>query len=117
MPTSVTSTTPISGNARDVVSDDPALWTKQLRRPLYDPPPPPPVERTLPPLEVTLLGTILEPGNSKAMISSRGNTVEYKRVGDLLGPPESPAELLEILGDSIVLRRENETMTLRRKDR
>lgn len=96
---------------------DPGVWSKQLRRPLYDPPPPPPPKKKPPPpLGVSLLGTILEPGNSRAIISSAGGKVEYKRVGDSIGPTDSPAEIIEILGDSVVVRRGDESTTLRRKE-
>ena len=98
---------------RIATDEDASVWNKRLRRPLYDPPPPKPVKRTPPPLRVALMGTIVEPGNSMAIVSTRGGAVEYKRVGDSVGPEANPAELVEILGDAIVVRRDDETLTLR----
>lgn len=92
------------------------LWGKPLRRPLYDPPPPPPPpKKKLPPLKVELMATIVEPGNSMAIVSLPDGITEYKTIGDTLGPKESPAELIKILADSIVLKREDQEVTLRLK--
>src|SRR5262245_61000951 len=66
---------------------DDALWTKRLRRPLFDPPPPVVQKKELPPLRVALLGTIIEPGNSMAIVAGPDGNMEYKRLGDRVGPP------------------------------
>jgi hypothetical protein len=89
------------------------VWTKRLRRPLYDPPAPQVVEQPLAPLQVALKGTILEPGNSMAIIASPDGTIDYKRVGDPLGPAAGRAHVKEILSDSVVVERENKTETLK----
>ena len=89
------------------------LWLKRLRRPLYDPPPPPPPpQQRPPPLRIELLGTIIEPDNSMAMVSSAGS-VAYVRVGDRVGPAESQAEIIKIQRDAILLERGEERITLR----
>lgn len=85
----------------------------QLRRPLYDPPPPAPEVRQLPPLQVELLGTILEGENSMAILRSEPGKVEYRRQGDATGPVDSPATVVEIQGDAVVLNRGEERITLR----
>ena len=86
---------------------------RPLRQSLYDPPPPVPEVKQLPPLQVELLGTILEPENSMAIVRSQEGSVQYKRVGETIGPMDSPASVREILTDSIVVEREKERLTLK----
>lgn len=82
-----------------------------LRRPLYDPPPPKPEVRRPPPFVVELLGTIIEPDNSLAIIrTERG--VEYKRAGDQIGPPESPGRIVEIHANAVTVERSEERITV-----
>jgi hypothetical protein len=104
-----------SGRPEPTREDFAKLWQRPLRRPLYDPPPPKPVVRALPPLQVEVLGTIIEGQNSMAMVRSERGNVEYKRVGDTLGPTDSPASVLEIGSDAIVVERGEERVTLRVK--
>jgi hypothetical protein len=89
------------------------LCAVQLRRPLYDPPPPAPEVRQLPPLQVQLLGTIIEGENSMAILRSEQGKVEYRKQGDAIGPVDSPATVVEIQGDAVVLNRAEERITLR----
>ena len=89
------------------------IWNKRLRQPLYDAPPPQPIQKTLPPLQVALKGTIVEPGNSMAIIASPDGTIEYKKVGDPLGPPDGVAHLTEIHSDAILVERGDKTETLK----
>jgi hypothetical protein len=60
-----------------------------LRRPLYDAPPPPPVRiaaaPVIPPLSITLAGTIVEPGHSQAMIKTTEGKIELKSIGQTSG--------------------------------
>lgn len=97
-------------------SVDPAsdAWRRRLRRPLYDPPPPPPkiVKKELPPIRSKLLGTILEPGASRAMISVPGGAVEFRSEGDLLGPHDPDAKIESINAQSITVSRGDETTQL-----
>jgi len=86
-----------------------------LRRPLYDPPPPKVEVKQLPPLQIELLGTVIEPENSLAIIRSEQGSIAYKRVGDSLGPDGSAANIQEIEQDSIILKREEERITIRVK--
>jgi hypothetical protein len=88
------------------------LWGRPLRRPLYDPPPPKPEVKELPPLQLELLGTIIEPPNSIAIIRSGQGSSEYKRIGDQLGPADSPASLIEIGPSEIVVERSGQRITL-----
>jgi hypothetical protein len=98
------------GPSRD---DFAQLWDRPLRRELYDPPPPKPLVKQLPPLRVELLGTILEAANSMAIVRSEQGRIEYKRAGDSVGPADSPAQLVEIGADSIVVVRADERVTLK----
>lgn len=89
------------------------LLDPPLRRVLYDPPPPQPEVKQLPPLQIELLGTIVEPANSMAMVRMAHGGVEYKRVGDAIGPADSPGNLVEIHGDSIIVERDSQRVTFR----
>jgi hypothetical protein len=105
---------PTADVIRQVASDSRRdIWTKRLRQPLYDAPPPQPVQKTLPPLQVALKGTIVEPGNSMAIIASPDGTIEYKKVGDPLGPPDGVGHLTEIHSDAILVERGDKTETLK----
>lgn len=89
------------------------LCDRPLRKALYDPPPPKVEIKQLPPLHVELLGTIIEENNSMAIVRSEQGSVQYKRVGDALGPPESPANIIEISANSMVVERSQERVTLK----
>jgi len=112
-----TRTTPVD----DAIEQQPAptreefaqLCERPLRRPLYDPPPPKPVVKQLPPLRVELLGTIIDGDNSMAIIRSEQGKVEYRRNGESVGPVDSPARLVEIQSDSVLLERADERVTLK----
>ena len=93
------------------------LCGRPLRRALYDPPPPAPEVKLLPPIQIELLGTIIEAQNSIAMVKSAQGNTEYKRVGDAIGPQESPAQLVEIRGDSIILERAGDRLTFQVRGR
>lgn len=71
-----------------------------LRRPLYDvPSAPPPASPAPAPLSVRLLGTLVEPGHSRAiLVGSDGRSV-LKAVGENI----NDAQLLEIGPDSVTL--------------
>ena len=89
------------------------LCDRPLRQQLYDPPPPKVEIKPLPPLRVELLGTIIEESNSMALVRSETGSVEYKRVGDVVGPIESPAKLVTIDADTITVERATERVTLK----
>ncbi len=99
----------------EVSRQDQAVWSKELRRPLYDPPPPPPrkeAKRVLPPLRSKLLGTILEQTGSQAMIEIPGGKVEFRKVGEELGPHDEGATIKTIGPSSITILREDKTTEL-----
>jgi hypothetical protein len=90
-------------------------WRLPLRRPLYDPPPPPPpqvVVKQLPPLQAKLLGTILEPGASRAMIELPGGAVEFRAEGEPLGPQDPGAIVEAIEPDRVRIARGDEKTEL-----
>ncbi len=66
------------------------VWRTPLRKPLADPPPPPPTPRAVagkaPPLRVRLLGTIIEPGWSMALVAA-GTKQQWIAVGDTVSQP------------------------------
>jgi hypothetical protein len=88
------------------------LWNRPLRRALYDPPPPKPEVKQLPPLQIELAGTIIEPANSMAIIRSQQGRTEYKRVGDTVGPPDGLGKIVEIGANEVVVERGQERITL-----
>ena len=58
------------------------LWSQPLRQALYDPPPPPPAPAAPPPpLRIKLLGTVLEPGRSEAIVMDSAGVTHMLRKG------------------------------------
>jgi type II secretory pathway component PulC len=86
-------------------------WSKPLQRPLVDPTAPiqkptaaTPAAAWRLPLSVKLLGTIVEPGQTRAVIQTGTNDFEIRRVGDRLGGAVSGAELISIEDHHVVIR-------------
>lgn len=69
-----------------------------LRRPLVDPAPPP--RQPPPPLAMKLAGTIVEPGQSRALLIGADGKVQLKRAGETL----DGVELLSIDHDSVTVK-------------
>lgn len=113
--TSATRTAITPQEVRQPLAADESLWKRLLRRPIFDPPPPPPpvvVKQELPPIRAKLLGTILEPGNSQAMISLPSGSVEFRTVGQALGPDDGEATIVEIAAATVKVKRGEELTTL-----
>lgn len=94
---------------------DEAVWKRILRKPLFDPPLPPSpeiVKVELPPIRARLLGTILEPGNSQAMIELASGSVEFRTVGQSLGADDGDAQIIEISASAVKVKRGEELSTL-----
>ncbi len=70
-PASLSTITDGSGNLDKIV----ALARRPLRPPLYDPPPRVVEKSPPPPLRITLLGTVIEPGQSKALLRNGAGEV------------------------------------------
>lgn len=89
-----------------------AIWDLKLQEPLFPsapgnksvaskPPPPPP-------LGFKLLGTIIEPGRSLAMLATAGGKAELRGVGEEYGG----AKILEIEQDRVTARYNGRPVTL-----
>ncbi|MEM8784153.1 MAG: hypothetical protein AAGE65_15060 [Planctomycetota bacterium] len=75
-----------AGHVETEVNDDQVqalrvAATRPLRRPLYDPPPAVIVPPPPPPLRLRLVGTILEPGNSQALLRSADGRIAMHPLG------------------------------------
>ena len=104
-----------SETSHPAIAADEALWKRQLRRPLFDPPPPPPpevVKAELPPIRARLLGTILEQGNSQAMLFLPSGAVEFRTIGQSLGADDGEAMVVEISAANVKVKRGEELTTL-----
>ena len=92
------------------------LWDVNLRRPLYDSPTP---AKTLPkpkppaPLNMRLVGTMIEPGHSMAMFITKGGRIELRRVGQTV----AQAKVVTIQADRVKLMYHGREHTLMAKDR
>jgi len=109
-----------NGPSRPALSQFKPLWKKRLRLPLYDPPPPKPKVvkvKPPPPLKTKLLGTMIEPGNSRAMLSTPRGAVELKGVGDVIDTETPPAKVVTIEPNRVVVRRNDRLITLEIKGR
>jgi hypothetical protein len=104
--------------SQTATSLDLSFASRPLRRPLQDPPPPPPPpepvpqlveERTPPPkLDVTLVGTIIQPDQSLAIVADSSGAFDVKGIG----------QALELSTQGIIVQRiEPEQVTLRFQDR
>lgn len=93
-------------------------WDQPLRRPLYDPPPKPaakqvPIKKQIPSLQ--LVGTIVEPGRSVAIVKMGSDKLQLKRVGESLGPKGDDCLVESVDSDSIVVRRGSELLSVSMK--
>jgi len=92
------------------------LFARRFQAPLYDPPPKTPapvVKQVAPPPPVKLLATMPEPGGGHAMFSDPKGAVVVRAVGDRITGGSSPAEIVEIAGDHVVLRYDQRLITLK----
>ncbi len=94
------------------------FWQQPLRRPLYDPPPlppPPPKVVEVPPprpIVAKLLATMVEPGNSMAMLRlSTGETV-FRKINEEIGAADAGAKVLTIEEGMISVERDQQTTKL-----
>lgn len=85
------------------------LAHRDWRRPLFDPPPTIPTVKEAPPLAVRLLGTIVEPGHSRAILLTPDGKTELKAVGETA----AGAEVLNIQPDLVQVRYLQNTVDLR----
>jgi len=88
------------------------MYTKNVRKPLYDPPPvvvPPPVAPPPPPLTLQLLGTVLEPGFEYAVVRTGAGQEKLMTVGETL----DGAELLRLDAATATVRFAQQERTLK----
>jgi len=92
------------------------LFERKFQRPLYDPPPPeepePEVKKKPSPPPVTLVATMIEATGNQAMFSDNRGNILIRGVGDQLEGGDAPAEIVEIDQDRVVLKCEEEVITL-----
>ena len=100
-----------------------AMAERQLRAPLYDPEPPPPAPpkpifspapRSKPTLKLnlTLVGTIIDPGNSLAIIADANGQFDVKGVGDTLEIDPDGIEISNIKAEQVTLTHRGKSTVL-----
>lgn len=100
------------------------LSARALRRPLYDPPPQPvvaappqtkevkPAPAPLPPLEVTLVGTMIEADQRLAIIADAKGEFDVKGVGESLELSPQGITVEQIESERVTLRYQGRTSTV-----
>lgn len=98
------------------IEDFAQIWEKPLRRSLSDSMPPPDrptvVSNRFAPLNLQLLGTMVEPDQARALFATHRGELEVRRVGESIGNPPASAELLRIEPKAVRLRYRNQDFTL-----
>ncbi len=112
----VAASTPTDRTNRLAMEDFQPLFGRRFQAPLYDPPPKKPapvVKKVAPPPPMKLVGTMPEPGGGYAMFSGPKRKTLIRTVGDQIPGGSSPAEIVEIAHDHVVLRYEERLITLK----
>jgi hypothetical protein len=92
-----------------------AVFERQFRRPLFDPPPKTPepvVEKPPTPPPVRLVATMPEPGGGHAMLADMKGAISVRRVGQEMIAGGSSVVIKEVASDKVVLLFENRLVTL-----
>jgi hypothetical protein len=95
-----------------------AVWSRQLRLPLTDPAAASQNSANIAsaapvlPIQLSLLGTALEPGYSMALFSTPQGGLELKSVGQKIGEHSGAPEIVEITADCVLLRHAGGTVKL-----
>jgi len=99
------------GDVTGPLSDYADIWQRDLRKPLHDPKPVAKAAKPAPKpkLAVRLMGTVLEPGFTYAML--RGKSGETKFVG--VGQSLDGAEVVEVAVSSATVRFHGDLITLK----
>ena len=101
-----------------VAQDFEVYWKRPLRGPLYDPPPAPPpppkvVEVPPPrPIVARLLATMVEPGNSMAMLQLSTGEVVFRKLDEDIGAADAGAKISLIEEGTVSVAREKEVTKL-----
>lgn len=116
-----------SKSREDLVARLALVWSRPLLGPLVDPLPPPvvsppeptvvtplvPREPTRTPLDVRLVGTILEAGRSMALLADSSGRIHLKRSGETIELPAGDTiEVGDILVDQVTVTRRGESVSL-----
>jgi type II secretory pathway component PulC len=105
---------PVSSAAARI-DENAEVWGRPYRRPLEDAPPvvsqPVVAPVKAPPLNLKLMGTILEPGRERAIFSTAKGVSVLRKVGETVGDT-SAAEVVQIARDQVVVRYNGELVTL-----
>jgi type II secretory pathway component PulC len=99
------------------------MTARQLRGPLYDPEPPPaappqpkppvvPRPKVGPKLDLSLVGTIIEPNNSLAIIADANGEFDVKGVGETLELAPDGLVITSIESEQVTLKHQGKTATL-----
>ena len=98
----------------DELEIDGVHWARQYRRPLYDPPPVivPVVKKKPRPIKFRVTGTILEPDNPQAIISTRTGEVRILRVGSSISDDPLDGKISAISSTRIVVQRPDDEVTV-----
>lgn len=95
------------------------LCQRKLQSPLYDPPPEPvaveeapPEPVRLPPLQITLLGTIVEPDRTVAMFATQGGHIELTRIGQTVSNAPNGPKVIDITADEVVVEYDGQQRTM-----
>lgn len=98
------------------INENDEVWSRPYRRPLVDLPPvassPVVAQVKAPPLNLKLMGTILEPGRERAIFSTAKGVSELRKVGETVGDAPASAEVVQIARDRVVVRYNGELVTL-----
>lgn len=95
--------------ARTTLNADGSAWRIQLQRPLYDPPPRPKkiVKKKPRPINVKLVGTVLEANNSQAFVKLANGSVELRQEGDQLTANPLDGKVAKISATEIIIVRDD----------
>ncbi len=97
------------------LNESEAIFERQFRRPLFDPPPKEPervVEKPPTPPPVRLVATMPEPGGGHAMLADTKGTISVRGIGQEMLAGGSSVVVKEIASDKVVLLFENRLVTL-----
>ena len=95
-----------AGRATPPLTAYAAIYGRDLQQPLFDAVP---ETRPLPKPTVTLVGTVIQPGNTFALLKTKAGQVQWAAVGQAV----EGAEVLEITADSATVRFAENTYTLK----
>lgn len=85
------------------------IWHRPLQQPLYDPPKPDPEPAPEPPpLELRLLGTVIEPQRTQAILLTGDGHMVFKSLGETI----KGARITQIESEQVTVEYHQRTLTL-----